>query len=408
MPWIVRTLLTIVAITLPLFIYVGMRIASSVDVLLPGTRAKARRIVFLVIGWLYLLPVSALLFQLFGSFQQLFVLSTTVRWEDYLLHYPVWIGLILVLELSPIFGVVDLVGLSWRRFPGSLPAYRKYAARARLLLAIVGVLYIIVRTVSDTTHVRDSEIQLGVAGIPKELEGTVISLVGDIQVDRYTGDAKVSQVRAIVNRRQPDFLFSSGDLVTSGTDFLGEAARAVCGLHGSTGTVAVMGDHDFWSAPEAIRDLHEQCGWAFLDDEHHLYSVRGKTVLVTGLTYIYSRRQSPEELQRFFSTAPHADFKILLTHQPAERVVQIASAMGYNLIVAGHTHGGQVVLHPLGIPLTPSMRETRYYSGCYTVGSTQVVVTRGVGLTLAPIRYNSPAEVTTIVLRQALEVPATP
>ena len=96
--------------------------------------------------------------------------------------------------------------------------------------------------------------------------------------------------------------------------------------------------------------------------------------------------------------APDADLRILLVHQPAEWLLNQASERSYDLLVAGHTHGGQIVIHPLGIPVTASMRETGYYSGEYTLGSMAIVVTNGVGLTLAPVRYHAPAEVTTIVL----------
>ncbi len=114
-------------------------------------------------------------------------------------------------------------------------------------------------------------------------------------------------------------LLSGGDLVTSGTAFLDAAASAVGGLSGSTLTAAVMGDHDHWSAPGAIRALHGRAGWMFLDDRHQVFTVRGRTVLLTGLTYIYSRRKTDEELDEFLGSAPRADLRLLLVHQPAER-----------------------------------------------------------------------------------------
>ena len=162
--------------------------------------------------------------------------------------------------------------------------------------------------------------------------------------------------------------------------------------------VAVLGDHDSWSAPEAIMSIHKECNWTFLDNEHRLFPYRGKNILVTGLTHIYSDRLAVPALREFLARAPKADLKILLVHQPAEVVIRLAAEQGYNLVLAGHTHGGQIVIHPLGIPFTPSMTETRYYQGVYTVDGTTAVVTRGVGLTLAPVRYHAPAEVTTLVL----------
>jgi hypothetical protein len=144
--------------------------------------------------------------------------------------------------------------------------------------------------------------------------------------------------------------------------------------------------------------MQQECGWTFLENEHRVITHRGRTILVSGLTHIYSDHLPESALRQFLGSAPAADLRILLAHQPAEEVVRIASDAGYDIVLAGHTHGGQIVFHPLGIPLTPSMRETRYYGGHHKVGETQVVVTRGVGLTLAPVRYHARAEVTTVVL----------
>lgn len=147
--------------------------------------------------------------------------------------------------------------------------------------------------------------------------------------------------------------------------------------------------------------MQEECGWKFLENEHHVIMHRGRRILISGLTHIYSNRLPQSALRAFLRAAPQADVRVLLAHQPAEGVVELAADAGYDIVLAGHTHGGQIVFHPLGFPLTPSMRETKYYAGYHRVGETHVVVTRGVGLTLAPVRYHARAEVTTIVLQAA-------
>jgi predicted MPP superfamily phosphohydrolase len=205
-------------------------------------------------------------------------------------------------------------------------------------------------------------------------------------------------VGEILTARAPELLVSAGDVVTSGREYLDDAARALCGWKGSVASAGVLGDHDLWSAPERVREMQVQCGWLFLENEHRLLRLRGRAVCLTGLTHVYGRQLRGDALSRFLASAPRADLHILLTHQPAERVVDAAASARYDIVLAGHTHGGQIVLHPLGIPLTPSMRETRYVSGTYAVGSMTVVVTNGIGLTLAPIRYHAPAEVTSIVV----------
>ena len=398
MPWALRMIFRLSLVTLPLFLYVGLRLAGSIGLLSPALKGRAYLFVFLAIAWVYIGPVVIFASTFLGVGSAAFLRQNTVGWVDYLFFYPFWIGVIMALELTAPFLLADLLraaaGLSaWlaQKVSPILPYFR-------IALAALIILYVPVRVFFDTTHVRDTVERIRLKGLPPELAGLSITLVGDIQVDQYTAEGKVGQVRRIIQDRHADFLLSAGDLVTSGTQYLGAASRAICGLSGSVATVAVMGDHDYWSAPGAIMDIYRECGWTFLDNEHRLYSYHGKSILVTGLTHVYSDRLPLQALREFLGAAPQADLRILLVHQPAEQVIQIASEYGYQLVLTGHTHGGQIVIHPLGIPFTPSLTETRYYQGVYMNGGTTVVVTRGVGLTLAPVRYHAPAEVTTILL----------
>jgi predicted MPP superfamily phosphohydrolase len=399
MPWAIRTLLIISGFALPLYIYIALRSASSFGLLRPGSKRRARKVALLTVAWLYCFPVLILVLHLFGQTANRLELGNAGTISDYLFFYPQWISLIIVLELIAPFLLLDIAGLLGRFFPARFQKWRRVLAYARLVLAALAIVYVPLRVLVDTTHVQDSVVEVPLKDLPGELEDFRITLVGDIQVDRHTGEPKIDQVHRIVHARRPEVLLSSGDVVTGGTDYLDAAEKAMCGMKGSLASLAVMGDHDHWSAPEAIRDFQERCGWVFLDNEHRVLFWKGRRVLITGLTHIYSRKLNESRLAGILDRAPEADVRILLVHQPAEWLIRLASERGYNIVIAGHTHGGQIVFHPLGFPLTPSMRETRYYSGVYKMGSTAIVVTDGVGLTLAPVRYHAPAEVTTIVLR---------
>jgi predicted MPP superfamily phosphohydrolase len=81
-------------------------------------------------------------------------------------------------------------------------------------------------------------------------------------------------------------------------------------------------------------------------------------------------------------------------------LVKHAEENDYDLFLAGHTHGGQIAFPLPGFLLTGSSFETPYVSGFYRAGSMLVSVTNGLGLTLAPVRYNAPAEITLITLRR--------
>jgi len=399
MPWAIRTLLLICAVALPLYLYVTFRTAASVGLLRPDAKRRARRTALFLIAWLYSFPLIVWVLHLLGYSANLSEVVGAGWATDYVFLYPEWIGLIIVGELTAPFLLLDVAAFFIRFGSVRFEHWRRVFAYGRIILAAAAMLYVPTRVLIDTAWVQDSTVDVRLKNLPGKLQDFRITLVGDIQVDRYTGESKVAQVHRIVREQNPELLLSSGDVVTGGTDYLVAAEHVMCLMKGSLASIAVMGDHDQWSAPDAIRAFQVRCGWTFLENEHTLLTRNGKSVLVTGITHIYSQRLNEAQLGDILDRAPAADLKILLVHQPAEWLIRLASARGYDLVVAGHTHGGQIVLHPLGVPLTPSMRETEFYSGSYHVGSTAVVVTDGVGLTLAPVRYHARAEVTTIVLR---------
>jgi hypothetical protein len=398
MGWILRTILTISAVALPVYLYVGLRVASSIGFLRPGAKRRANWCILGAIAWCFLVPATALVLYLLKIQSALFLPGRSVGFLDYLFYYPSWVSLIIVVEVLPPFLLLDVVTLGSRLIRSRREALRKYLAWARVGLAAFAILYVPLRSAIDTMHVRNSEARVSLPGLPAEFDELRITLFGDIHVDRYTEESKIGQFRRIVVQEHPDLLVSSGDLVSSGTGFLEKAKAAICGLNGSIATIGVMGDHDFWAGPDQVREIQLDCGWIFLQDEHRLIPYRGKTICLSGLTNIYAQRLDAARLDSFLAAAPEADLHILLTHQPANRVIQAAVAHRYDLLLAGHTHGGQIVFHPFGITLTPSMGETRYFTGIHRESSTTVVVTNGVGISIAPLRYHAPAEVTTIIL----------
>lgn len=399
MSWEFRTIQIIALAALPIHLYVVFRIVASIGVVAPARKRTTKRALLSALLWVSLLPLSLFVARLAGLTWIGWAYEDAAAWLDPLFLYPVWIALIISAELLALFLLLEVVGLIWRLVSGRREYMRKVLAYVRIAAAAFAVVYVPSRALFDTLSVEDAETRVAIQSLPRELDGLRITLVGDIQVDRFTGDGKVGQVHSIVSSRKPEFLLSSGDLVTRGRDYLEGARAAICGMSGSVASVAVMGDHDHWSAPDDLRAMQQECGWTFLENEHRLFIHQGKTVLVSGLTHIYSNRLPESVLRQFLGSAPEAEVKMLLAHQPAEEVVRLAADAGYDLVLAGHTHGGQIVFHVLGLPLTPSMRETDYYRGHHRVGDTHVVVTRGVGLTLAPIRYHARAEVTTVVLQ---------
>jgi predicted MPP superfamily phosphohydrolase len=93
---------------------------------------------------------------------------------------------------------------------------------------------------------------------------------------------------------------------------------------------------------------------------------------------------------------------ILLTHSP-DFAGQVHDPR-VKLVLAGHTHGGQIVLPLLGPPVIPSMYGRRYASGLVQADGKQVYISRGIGKAVLPFRFRCPPEVTVLTLQPALGV----
>jgi hypothetical protein len=94
-------------------------------------------------------------------------------------------------------------------------------------------------------------------------------------------------------------------------------------------------------------------------------------------------------LQQLLQSAPPADLKILLVHQPSQMVLSTAREYGYDLFLAGHTHGGQIILKPFGFTLTPTQVENEFFSGWDRINGMNVLISDGIGMSLVPVRYRA-------------------
>ncbi len=204
MPWTLRTLLNITLAAAPLALYIGLRCASSAGLLRPAWKATARRLALLLLAWFLALPAYTLVVWQLGRTARHFTLRTDLTWADYLLHYPFWFGVVVVIELIVPYLLLDLGQLVLRFFPAARERGRTIFAALRVGLALFALVYVPVKAVLDTTVVRDTVAELQISKLPPELDGLKVTLVSDIQVDRYTGEGKVEQARRIVRERAPE------------------------------------------------------------------------------------------------------------------------------------------------------------------------------------------------------------
>lgn len=399
MPWHLRMLITIFLIVILLYVYAGLRFSAAIARNFAVSLGSARVATFAIIGILNLLPVLILLYSGSGHIRDFFTFRDQLHWQDYVFLYPFWLGLIVLIETVPYYLLIDIANLALRIFKSSyLIPWLKWGSVLKLILTVVIACYVGIRAYLDTNHIQIKQYTIPIRNLSPDFQSLSLVLFGDVQVDRYTQGEELQKLKEKLGETNADVFLFAGDLVTYGEDFIEEGVNLLCGLKAATANISCLGDHDHWSNSQRISWGLRACGWDFLENQHQLVSWNNHKILVTGIIYIYSRKISSQRLDFLLASAPAADLKILLVHQPARDVIEAAKKYGYDLVLAGHTHGGQIVFRPLGFHLTPSMFENPHYSGYKDEDGIGVVITNGIGLTLAPLRYNSPAEISKILL----------
>jgi predicted MPP superfamily phosphohydrolase len=238
--------------------------------------------------------------------------------------------------------------------------------------------------------------------LPEAAEGLRVVQLSDVHISRVL---RIESVRAIVeqvNALEPDLLVMTGDLVDEVDErcpplprFIDEIAR----LRARLGTLAVLGNHEVCTARphQAIAHLR-RAGFTVLGNEG-VEPVPG--LLVIGLNDIEAQctpfrelHAPPDDFPKLLAAGPGVRTKVLLYHKPV--FVDRIAELGVDLMLAGHTHGGQ--LWPFG---HWSKWTYQYLSGLHRVGGLVLHVCPGVGCAGPPLRVGAPREITVLTLRRA-------
>lgn len=234
---------------------------------------------------------------------------------------------------------------------------------------------------------------LSITGLPPALDGLRVGLITDLHLSPMVPAADIQNAVALLHGARPDLVALGGDYVTdadtSRADPVAELLEPLA--HAPLGSFAVLGNHD---DDRVIPAALAAKGFAVLRDQRTRVVIRDEPVDLVGLRY-WTRRLP--EITRIVRGAGPTTF--MLAHDP--RRLTDAAALDVQLVLAGHTHGGQVVLPGAG---AFAARRFPVVAGEATEGQCTVYVSRGVGTVFAPVRINCPPEVTVLVLRTRAQV----
>lgn len=219
--------------------------------------------------------------------------------------------------------------------------------------------------------------------------------LSDIHHGLYTSAGQIQRVVQLANRQSPDLVALTGDYVTASPNYIWPVAEELGKLRPRLGVFAVLGNHDFAVDAEEITRALETHGIRVLRNSNSLVHDRGASLWVVGVDDLWS---NADDLRAAVAGVPARDPKLLLCHNPLG--IHQAAAYGIDLVLAGHTHGGQVKLPLLGSLYARSKLGERFIEGWNRLDSTQIYVSRGIGKVVIPVRVGCRPEIACLRLRR--------
>jgi predicted MPP superfamily phosphohydrolase len=243
--------------------------------------------------------------------------------------------------------------------------------------------------------VRVVEREMAVPGLDPRFDGFRIAHLSDLHIGALTPRAWGLRWAGLANATAPDLAVVTGDMVTTGTAFHADIADVVAELRAEHGVYVSMGNHDYFGEPEPLVELLRDRGVGVLRNEGVTIERDGARLWLAAIDDTWTRR---DDLELALAGRPAQATTVLLAHDPAH--FDRAADAGANVVLSGHTHGGQIAMPFLADRVNLAV-VYRYRVGFYRRGRSVLYVHPGLGTTGPPMRLGVAPEVTVLVLRAA-------
>ncbi|HVS82500.1 MAG TPA: metallophosphoesterase [Pyrinomonadaceae bacterium] len=234
---------------------------------------------------------------------------------------------------------------------------------------------------------------------PKELNGLRIALIADIHTGGpFINDNKLRKIVELTNQQNPDLIVLLGDYMSPNSWHSHRVepevtAAAMKNLHAPLGVYSVLGNHDWWYNGGKVRRAFVENRIPVLEDEVAEIKWRNGSFWLVGLADMWTR---PQYVSETIEKVPEGALVIALTHNPD---VFPSIPRSVPLLLAAHTHGGQVNLPLIGTPIVPSNFGRKYTAGHVFENGHHMFVTTGIGTSILPVRFRVTPEIVILTIR---------
>ena len=243
-----------------------------------------------------------------------------------------------------------------------------------------------------------------IEGLPVELDGLRVVQVSDTHYGPFVSREYIESVVDQANRLGPDLVALTGDYVHFTPRSVEPGIELLGALRGRLGTVAVFGNHEHWEGADRCREVFDRIQIPVIDNARLFLTAEGLSanpvsegaLCIAGVGDLWEGEVS---FEKAFAGVDANVPRLVLSHNP-EAVRLMGVDERADLLLGGHTHGGQVAIPFIG-GLVHSGISPQMLGGMSYIGRCAVIVSRGVGVAGVPLRLGVPPEIGSITLRRA-------
>lgn len=332
-----------------------------------------------------------------------------VAWTAYLgLGFAtVTFSLLLLRDLGwLVWLAVEQLSASLSGDPGAAASGTDPQARQQLLSRLnLGVVCLAAALTARGLHVARRrppvvDVTVPIHRLPPSLEGFRIAQISDLHVGPTIKGGFVSAVVDVVNDLDVDLIAFTGDLADGPVQRYRADVAPLSRLRAVHGCYFVTGNHEYYSGVEEWVDEARRLGMEVLLNEHRMARRGDGELLVAGVTDYDAAGAVPHlpvhasDPEAALGNPPPGTVRLLLAHQPRSSLA--AAQAGFDLMLCGHTHGGQLLPWRFFVAL-----QQPYVAGLHRLRQLWVYVSRGTGYWGPPVRLWAPSEITHITLTRA-------
>ena len=272
--------------------------------------------------------------------------------------------------------------------------------------------------VMEPGEIRITNRKIGIRDLPTELNGLRLAQVSDVHHGPWLSIEHVREVVRRTNELEADMVLLTGDYVYASPVYIEPVVAELAKIKSRIGMVGILGNHDWWDRGVPMKKAFADNGINLIDNSRVFISsdrkLKGEKVLADSQAdggyarglWIAGVGDLWEDLPDYHAALhgiPEQMPRLLLAHNPdaAEDPKFLAGKYRVDLMISGHTHGGQVRLPGIGAVIVPSKFGQKYAQGLVQSPTCPVFVSKGIGLSGLPVRFGVPPEIVVLELERA-------